>query len=113
MVVGDTTLAEVLPLLEKKFGAWKAGDVPRKDIATADADRIARGHRREAELLRGLRLRRRGRSVDNHRAASASASTSRSTSTSAGPAFVAAADRAAGERDREQEEDAPTHGRAP
>lgn len=37
VVVGDTTLAEVLPLLEKKFGGWKAGDVPRKEIASVPA----------------------------------------------------------------------------
>ncbi|OFA00019.1 M16 family metallopeptidase [Duganella phyllosphaerae] len=33
LVVGDTTLAEVLPQLEKAFGGWKAGDVPKKNIA--------------------------------------------------------------------------------
>jgi len=32
LVVGDTTLAEVTPLLEKAFGGWKAGDVPKKAI---------------------------------------------------------------------------------
>jgi len=31
--VGDTTLAEVTPLLEKAFAAWKAGEVPKKTIA--------------------------------------------------------------------------------
>jgi zinc protease len=33
LVVGDTTLGEIKPLLEKAFGAWKAGDVPRKNVA--------------------------------------------------------------------------------
>lgn len=33
LVVGDTTLAEVVPQLEKAFGGWKAGDVPKKNIA--------------------------------------------------------------------------------
>ncbi len=34
MVVGDTTLAELTPLLEKAFASWKAGAVPKKNIAT-------------------------------------------------------------------------------
>jgi zinc protease len=33
LVVGDTTLAEVVPQLEKAFGGWKGGDVPKKNIA--------------------------------------------------------------------------------
>ena len=32
LVVGDTTLAELKPLLEQRFGAWKAGDVPKKNV---------------------------------------------------------------------------------
>jgi zinc protease len=32
LVVGDTTLAEVKPLLEKEFAGWKAGDVPKKNV---------------------------------------------------------------------------------
>jgi zinc protease len=32
LVVGDTTLAEMKPLLEKAFGGWKAGDVPKKAL---------------------------------------------------------------------------------
>ncbi len=32
LVVGDTTLAEMTPMLEKAFGGWKAGDVPKKNI---------------------------------------------------------------------------------
>ncbi|MYM84625.1 insulinase family protein [Duganella sp. FT50W] len=34
LVVGDTTLAEVVPLLEKTFAGWKPGTVPQKNIAT-------------------------------------------------------------------------------
>ncbi|WP_296952060.1 pitrilysin family protein [uncultured Massilia sp.] len=33
LVVGDTTLAALLPLLERAFGAWRPGPVPRKDVA--------------------------------------------------------------------------------
>jgi zinc protease len=32
LVVGDTTLAEVTPLLEKAFGGWKPGEVPKKNV---------------------------------------------------------------------------------
>jgi zinc protease len=32
LVVGDTTLAEVKPKLERLFAAWKAGDVPKKSV---------------------------------------------------------------------------------
>jgi len=34
VVVGDTTLAEMQPKLEKLFQPWKPGDVPKKDIRT-------------------------------------------------------------------------------
>ncbi|HEV2616324.1 MAG TPA: pitrilysin family protein [Candidatus Acidoferrales bacterium] len=34
IVVGDTTLAELRPKLEKAFAAWKPGEVPKKNIAT-------------------------------------------------------------------------------
>jgi zinc protease len=37
IVVGDTTLAEMKPKLEKLFAAWKAGDVPRKNIGDVGA----------------------------------------------------------------------------
>ena len=38
LVVGDTTLAEVKPLLEKHLGSWKdSADVPTKNIAAVDA----------------------------------------------------------------------------
>lgn len=30
LVVGDTTLAEVKPMLEKAFASWRAGEVPKK-----------------------------------------------------------------------------------
>ncbi len=33
IVVGDTTLAEIQPRLEKLFAAWKPGEVPKKAIA--------------------------------------------------------------------------------
>ena len=32
LVVGDTTLAEVKPRLERAFGGWKQGEVPKKSI---------------------------------------------------------------------------------
>jgi len=32
VVVGDTTLAEIQPKLEKLFASWKPGDVPKKNI---------------------------------------------------------------------------------
>lgn len=32
VIVGDTTLAEILPLIERLFGKWQPGDVPRKNI---------------------------------------------------------------------------------
>jgi zinc protease len=33
VIVGDTTLAEMRPKLEKLFAAWKPGDTPKKNIA--------------------------------------------------------------------------------
>jgi zinc protease len=33
LVVGDTTLAELGPLLDKAFGAWQPGEVPKKNLA--------------------------------------------------------------------------------
>jgi zinc protease len=33
VVVGDTTLAEITPKLEKLFGGWRPGEVPRKNVA--------------------------------------------------------------------------------
>ncbi len=35
LVVGDTTMAELKPMLEKAFGGWKAGEVPKKNIVQA------------------------------------------------------------------------------
>jgi len=34
VIVGDTTLAEVTPKLEKLFAAWKAGQIPAKNLST-------------------------------------------------------------------------------
>ena len=34
IVVGDTTLAEMRPKLEKLFAAWKPGETPKKNVAT-------------------------------------------------------------------------------
>ena len=40
-IVGDTTLAEMKPKLEKLFGDWKNGEVPKKNIAqVAHRDKI-------------------------------------------------------------------------
>lgn len=33
IVVGDTTMAEIRPRLERAFSGWKSGDAPRKNIA--------------------------------------------------------------------------------
>jgi zinc protease len=33
LIVGDTTLEEIKPKLEKLFADWKAGDVPKKNLA--------------------------------------------------------------------------------
>jgi len=38
IVVGDTTMAEIKPKLEKLFSRWKAADVPMKNIADVPAD---------------------------------------------------------------------------
>ncbi len=35
LVVGDTTLAALVPLLERAFGGWRPGPVPPKDVAAA------------------------------------------------------------------------------
>ncbi len=32
VVAGDVTMAELMPLLEQRFGAWQAGAVPNKDL---------------------------------------------------------------------------------
>jgi zinc protease len=32
VVAGDTTLAELLPMLEQRFGKWARGDAPKKDL---------------------------------------------------------------------------------
>jgi zinc protease len=33
VIVGDTTLAEIQPKLERLFSAWKAGELPQKNLA--------------------------------------------------------------------------------
>jgi zinc protease len=35
LIVGDTILAEIAPKLEKLFGGWKAGEVPKKEFPVA------------------------------------------------------------------------------
>jgi zinc protease len=43
IVVGDTTLAEIKPKLEKQFAKWKPADVPTKNIASvpvSEGDRV-------------------------------------------------------------------------
>jgi len=37
VVVGDTTLAEITPRIEKLFASWKVGDVPKKNLAAVEA----------------------------------------------------------------------------
>ena len=36
IVVGDTTMAEIRPQLERAFARWRGGDVPQKNIAPVD-----------------------------------------------------------------------------
>jgi len=36
VIVGDTTLSEVTPKLEKLFSAWKSGNVPKKTVKTVN-----------------------------------------------------------------------------
>ena len=36
VIVGDATLAEIQPKLEKLFEGWKAGDIPKKNIGTVN-----------------------------------------------------------------------------
>ncbi|MCH7742309.1 MAG: insulinase family protein [Proteobacteria bacterium] len=42
IVVGDTTLREILPKLEKAFGQWKPGEIPVKNIANVENARKVR-----------------------------------------------------------------------
>jgi zinc protease len=37
LIVGDITLAEIKPKLEKLFAGWKPGDVPKKNVTTVAA----------------------------------------------------------------------------
>ncbi len=34
IVVGDTTLQQITPKLEKLFAGWKSGEVPKKNVTT-------------------------------------------------------------------------------
>jgi zinc protease len=52
IVVGDTTLSEIQPKLEKLFAKWKAQDVPQKNIADvtpSDSERVYILDRPDAE----------------------------------------------------------------
>jgi zinc protease len=52
IVVGDTTLSEIQPKLEKLFARWKAQDVPQKNIADVtpnDSERVYILDRPDAE----------------------------------------------------------------
>jgi zinc protease len=37
LIVGDTTLGAIMPRLERRFAAWKGGEIPRKNIAAVAA----------------------------------------------------------------------------
>ncbi|MEO0575746.1 MAG: pitrilysin family protein [Pseudomonadota bacterium] len=40
LIVGDTTLADIKPAIQARFGKWKSGDVPKKTLSeVAQADR--------------------------------------------------------------------------
>jgi zinc protease len=41
VIVGDTTLKEISPRLEKLFGGWKAGNVPSKNIGLVNQQKKA------------------------------------------------------------------------
>jgi zinc protease len=41
VVVGDATLKELTPKLEKLFGKWKAGEVPARNVATVEHQKKA------------------------------------------------------------------------
>jgi zinc protease len=41
LIVGDTTLAEITPKLEKLFASWKPGDVPKKSIPSVEQPKRA------------------------------------------------------------------------
>lgn len=36
IIVGDTTMAEIRPKIERLFGGWKPGETPRKNVSTVD-----------------------------------------------------------------------------
>lgn len=39
VVVGDVTMAELKPMLEKKFGGWNKADVPKKNLAAVPSSK--------------------------------------------------------------------------
>ena len=41
VVVGDTTLAEITPKLERIFASWQRGDIPKKNIAPVEHQKSA------------------------------------------------------------------------
>ncbi|MDB6124497.1 MAG: peptidase domain protein [Pedosphaera sp.] len=41
IVVGDTTLAEITPKLEKLFSSWKGGDIPAKNLSQVEQQKKA------------------------------------------------------------------------
>ncbi|MCY4170147.1 MAG: pitrilysin family protein [Bacteroidetes bacterium] len=52
VIVGDTNLNEIVPLLEARLGAWKADPIPEKNISTIPTEqgsRIYLMHRPEAQ----------------------------------------------------------------
>jgi len=46
LIVGDTTLAEIKPKLEKLFAVWKPGDVPKKNVT-----QVAQPQKNEVYLI--------------------------------------------------------------
>ena len=48
LIVGDTTLAELTPKLEKLFSGWKAGKVPAKNIYVVASSGIPKAPNRDA-----------------------------------------------------------------
>jgi zinc protease len=36
VVVGDVAMADIVPMLEERFGAWRAGETPTKNLATVE-----------------------------------------------------------------------------
>ena len=87
IVVGDITMAELTPKLERAFAAWKRGDVPAKNIATVPAparDQVYIVDRPGAEQSRdprgAARSRRRGTRTSSRSRRSTTRSAARSRS---------------------------------